>query len=87
MKKSFSKRSVAEYLELWFAQNQNNKQIWSKDSIGIIIKANLIRTGNWKKASSNCGKNNNSLGNLGKKPSKIEDFGDADFSGNDLNLF
>ena len=87
MKKRFSKRSVAEYLELWFAQNQNNKQIWSKDSIGIIIKGNLIRTGNWKKASWNCGQNKKSLVNLGEKPNEVEDFGDADFSGNDLNLF
>ena len=79
MEKNISKRFIAEYLDLWFIQNQENSQLWSKDAIGVIIKQNLIRRGNWKKALSNCGQNKNSLKNLIKnKPnnqiSDNEDF-------------
>jgi hypothetical protein len=64
MEKKISKRFIAEYLDLWFSQNQENNQLWSKDVIGVIIKQNLIQRGNWKKALSNCGQNKNSLNNL-----------------------
>lgn len=58
MKYSQQKRHVAEFLKIWFKNNLNNKYLWSKDVIGVVLKEELTKRGNWAKSAPKSDKDN-----------------------------
>jgi hypothetical protein len=51
---AMTEKQLAYELESWFARTAANpeskKRRWSKNPVGMILRANLRETGNWKNA-------------------------------------
>jgi hypothetical protein len=39
---------LARELEVWFGNNRADKNKWSRTNTGKVLKAQLLRLGNWK---------------------------------------